>query len=191
MTRTKKRKHIFIQPKWCICTEGETEALYLKAYCEELGIKHLIDINTDNKNCTKPKSQACGRQHRPLIEQIQMCRRDTKYIRMIAVHDFDEDGPKKAISFDEASEIGRQTDISVYYSIPCIEYWLLLHLNPLDAYLTGDLCRERVKKYVNESRAKKGLRALHKDYYKTDPALFFYFGGISGARKAAANAKRL
>jgi len=111
---------------------------------------------------------------------------------MIAVHDFDDDGDKKTIeSFDDALEIGRQTDISVYYSIPCFEYWLLLHNNPLYADLTRDVCSNKVKNYINSKRKEKGEAPLHKGKYKTLSDLYRYFGGKDGVKTATHNAMKM
>jgi len=41
-----KKKRTTKPLKWCICTEGETEALYLRAYCRDFGVDNLIDINS-------------------------------------------------------------------------------------------------------------------------------------------------
>ena len=110
---------------------------------------------------------------------------------MIVVHDLDGDGNRKTInSFDEAFEIGKQVDIFVYYSIPSFEYWLLLHNDFLDANLTREVCADKVKNYVNAKRKEKGQARLHGEKHKTEPGLFFCFGGIDGANRARENATK-
>ena len=190
MAKANKKKRTIIPMKWCICTEGETEAIYLRSYCEALGIKHLVDINSENPSCPLRSGKACGRQHRSLIDQVQICNKSSNYEKMIAVHDFDEDGNVKTQSFDDAFAAGKEAGISVYYSIPSFEYWLLPHNNPIDANLSRVDCSSRVKEYINKKRKDEGKPRLHKEKYKTDDNLFLYFGGLDGADRAEQNAKK-
>ena len=181
--------------KWCICTEGETEAMYLGAYCAELGIRDLIDINSDNSKCKKLSGKACGRKHRPLIDQMLICHIPRLYERVIALHDYDEyyneKGKSTHTTFDEASEIGANVEIEVYYSIPSFEFWLLLHLNFYQNNMTRFQCQDIVKDHVNKMRKEQGHAILSGDKYKTTPDIFEYFGGISGAKLAKTHALKL
>ena len=190
MAKTNKKKRVANPIKWCICTEGETEAIYLKSYCKALDIRHLVDINSENPNCLLKAGKACARQHRSLVDQIQICWKSSSYERMIAVHDLDEDGDVKTKSFDDAFVAGRQAGIYVYYSIPAFEYWLLLHNNPVDADLSRVDCSNKAKEYINKKRKDKNKPPLRKTAYKTDADLFLYFGGLDGADRAEQNARR-
>ena len=192
MAKKERKKRNFNPPKWCICTEGVTEALYLKAYCVELDIKHLVDINSERSGCIRKKGEACGRQHRPLIDQAQICNKKSGYERMFIVHDLDDDGnPETIKSFDESFEMGEAVGISVYYSIPSFEYWLLLCNNLVDSDLTRTVCSDKVKVHVNAKCKEKDAPPLRNDTYKTEPALFDYFDGISGAIRAKENAIKI
>ena len=188
----KRRRTREIQPlKWCICTEGKTEEIYLRSYCRALGIERLVDFNSDNNACKSKSDKGCGRQHMPLIDQIQICNRKSKYEKMIAVHDYDGDlNGGNAKTFDEASVAGEQAGIPVFYSIPCFEYWLLLHRNYMDMDLSSAQCIEKVKRHINDSRAAKGKPALTKSAYKTDLDLFAYFDGLDGVKTAKRNAQK-
>lgn len=189
--KSDKKKRAVSLPKWSICTEGETEALYLEAYCRDLGVHDLIDINSTIPYCKLDRGKACGRQHRSLIEQMQRCHNPRRYERSIAVHDFDEDGDVTRKLFDEASEIGEQADFSVYYSIPSFEFWLLLHLNLVTSDLSRDVCLDKVKKHVNDIRKRNKKTLLRNAEIKTDPDLYKYFDGKDGVERAKKHALEL
>ena len=189
MSKGKSKRTVTI-PKWCICTEGKTEELYLRAYCIDLGIQDIIDINSDSCDCISSGS-GCGRQHKALIDQVQICNKKSKYGRMIIIHDFDSSGDKgKAAAFDETSQTGKSTGIFVFYSIPCFEYWLLLHNNYIDSNLSVAECAKKVKEFINAKRKEQGKELLHGARYKTDADIYLYFHGQEGTEQAIKNAKK-
>ena len=177
--------------KWCICTEGDTEALYLTAYCEELGIRHLVDINPHP--FSNPSGKGCGEQHLRLINKVARFNKQSNYEKVFAVHDFDEDGKASVESFDSATEVGGvSTEMgicSVIYSIPSFEYWLLLHNNPLSDSLSRQRCFQKALNYVNDVRKQRSEVPLRKRDFKTNPDLYSYFGGKNGAESAKKHAK--
>ena len=184
------KKRVIRQNRWCICTEGKTEAIYLDAYCRELGVRHLIDINAEHTECKMKRGEACGRQHLPLISQMKSCHYIRKYACIIAIHDYDKHhDPKKGnathVTFDDASQVGKDVDIHVFYTIPSFEYWLLLHHEFEQSDLTRAACLKKVFEYTNRKRKECGKPPLRKkEDVKTDPDLFSYFGGLDGVQKA-------
>lgn len=175
-------------PKWQICTEGITEANYLNRYIKEKGIEQYVIVN-----CNKARIKGCGRQHESLLDRMQECGRKWNVERIFLVHDYDRavEQPSAKQSFNTTfSRALNESNITVIYSNPCFEYWLLLHLDYLDSDLHRHICQDKVKEKCNKERLLRKLSPLHDDDYKADLNLFEYFGGMDGVCKARVNAKK-
>jgi len=178
-----KRIKIKAHPsKWKICTEGVTEANYLKMYIKALGIDKYIIVN-----CKDTAESGCGKQHEALLDKMQSCGRSWNVEQVFLVHDYDKAEEQKEakasfnITFKRAK---KESDFIVIYSNPCFEYWLLLHNDFIDSNLQRNIFQEKVKDICNKKRADKKMEPLHDDKYKSDPMLYEYFGGYNNSRQA-------
>jgi len=183
-----KRKIQAHPPKWQICTEGVTEANYLKQYIKVLNLDRNVTIN-----CKKMDAKGCGKQHEALLDKMQECGRNWNTEATILVHDYDRAAErlneKESFSntFRRAKE---ESDYKVIYSNPCFEYWLMLHTAYMDSDLHRHSYQRKVKAICNQKRKDAGLEQLHGDDYKADPMLFDYFGGYEGSLTARRNAQK-
>ena len=189
MKKSNKSKIEFKPPKWQICTEGVTEANYLREYIKAKGLTEHIIIN-----CSKNKAIArgCGKQHEALLNKMQECGRERNPERTFLVHDYDNavDQPNEKESFNNTFKRVEELDYYIIYSNPCFEYWLMLHKSYSDSDLHRDDYQNKVKEICNQKLKCLGKPAIHDDGYKSDPNLFEYFGGLEGSKVARHNAKR-
>ena len=83
----------------------------------------------------------------------------------IVVIDEDERVSQKEINTRNAAiKKARKNDILFVYSIPCFEFWALLHFEYTSASLSRKECQKRLQKYLPEYNHKK--KALVLDFSK-------------------------
>lgn len=141
-----------------VCEDSHSTPSYLEAICDDL------KLNSANlKICGKE----CGSAPVSVIKHAKKLKKqDTGYDKVYCVIDRD-----RHAKFQEALETAKSNKIDVIISIPCFEYWLLLHF----AYITcpfkgarGRDCNEviqELKKYL--SCYEKGKNFLKKHYLNT------------------------
>jgi len=182
------RQYQVKHPRCQICTEGRTEAIYIEQLVERLSLSAIVTVNSPNRNsrCVK---QGCGKQHTDLLDQMQECGRNWSNVsEQWLVHDLDRVDAKSIQSFDDTYRRSySESGIHTVYSIPCFEYWLLLHHSRLDSDLTCEGCQDKVKRLLR--RNNRGKRQVPVEAYKTDPDMLRFFTDVSG--QAVSHAKSL
>lgn len=162
-------------PKWYICTEGATEANYIKEYAKTLGLADRI------VTCSRPG--CCGRKHVEMIQQVTKCMRNKITDQVWIVYDFDEadDDPPCFSSFCEAFSLAHDANYHVVVNVPCFEYWLLLHFkDQCTAYWRWTECQKHFLDKINEVRRKQKKPLYHGEQHKNDPDLYKQVSSLSG-----------
>lgn len=175
-------------PKWRICTEGFTEAIYLDSLLCELGIREAVDLNCDTKR------NGCGRQHKALFDQAQKCRREPRYEKIFMIHDFDgaDDSPKSWENFTDAyKSVSMDSGIEFIVSIPCFEYWLLLHFEACEADYDRWTCQNKLRGRINKIRRQNGQGEFRGDGYKACKDLWELVNGMKGLEDAERRAEEM
>lgn len=144
-------------PRWLICCEGKSEAVYLMEVIEAIakGREHGIFIGIKGK-CDKRRIQGeCGKQHTRLIQQAQLCSKCAQFEQVWVVFDMDatgEDSDTQTKNFKEAIEYSKHnTYIKVAWNIPCFEYWIALHGSDyIDSGDANTLCNRVHRDFANK-----------------------------------------
>jgi hypothetical protein len=97
-----------------VCEDSDSSPAYLRAVCDELRLSTAnIEI----------KGEECGSAPISVVEYaIKLIKKDNGYDQVYCV--IDRDQHKR---FQEALEKAKGKKIKMIVSIPCFEYWLLLH----------------------------------------------------------------
>lgn len=155
-----KRK-IISKPSWLIYTEGETEKIYLNSLIRHLNLSGIITV------------KKIGKQHEALLDEMEMTLSKPKSSaieKAYIIHDYDDayKDDRKRESFNDTFQRAREGGyIDVIYSIPCFEYWILLHYDYCQSDLDQTTCQKKVLDIVNEERKKQQKNVLDLEKLKT------------------------
>ena len=201
--------------QWLICCEGATEATYLSALVKELSeksgkINHGIHIGLNDKRCSrKGVAGACQRQHNELLKKAETCSSSFAFEKVWIVFDLDADGQQnKEEIHNKFAEAIRRADerIQVAWSIPCFEYWMLLHKKNLTA-TTQKAIEDDIKRIMTDARdsklsCRKEFASTATDHCNKDKTILceeclnkpycnslVCLGGLAGVEKARKNSR--
>jgi len=169
----KKAKRAPYDKVLIVCEGEKTEPNYLKEM-----VVHFR-LNTANVEVTGD----CGSSPidvytYALHEKKKAINEKDPYDRVFCV--FDKDAHS---SYETAKEKAKKNDLIPIFSVPCFEFWLLLHYEytvaPFSAVGSSSICNEVIKK----------LQKYYPDYRKGDEGTFHVL--LENLQKAIFNAKRV
>lgn len=137
-SREKRRDHMLI-----VCEGTVTEPRYFTCLQQRHGLE---DVNVDRRTSTaKSDPNSVVRRARNLVAQAQ-----DKGIRyppgdVWCVFDGDH---RPVAELENAFAAAAQHGFNVAFSNPCFEFWLLLHFDYTDAWLTADDCTARLRQWM-------------------------------------------
>lgn len=155
-----------------VCEDGESTPAYLEAVRDELKL-NVANINICGRECGSAPISV-------IKYAIELIKQDDGYDKVYCVFDRDKH-PK----FSNALQRAKSKKIGVIVSIPCFEYWLLLHFeyiaSPFQAAQGSD-CEQVIK----------ALKKNWSDYKKAGDFLKQHYPNILKDKQSAAiaNANR-
>ncbi|PZQ55295.1 MAG: CRISPR-associated protein [Novosphingobium pentaromativorans] len=154
-----------------VCEGSKTEPAYFKAMRKDLGL-----TGTDVRVC----GEECGTDPISVLEfALELWSEDRGFDEIYCV--FDKEGtPERKLKYDQACEriknkdLGKNTKIVAIRSVPCFEYWYILHFNYHDAPFSGagkksagdmvvDMLKRKIPRY---EKSDDSVYDLIKDDYK-------------------------
>lgn len=150
-----------------VCEGAVTEPLYFRALCRDIGLLNVTDVQICGEECDSAPSSV----YTYALEALENDWKDTSsddYDYVYCVFDKDshacyqktltaiQKNPKHtAIVKDGKSKITKEANVIAIPSIPCFEFWALLHYEYTTAHLknsaeVGKLLKKHIKNYKKD-----------------------------------------
>ena len=148
------RKNEYKEPKkriLVVCEDSKTTPKYLEEFCKDKKIRTLVDIKIRGAN--EPQPSAVLKYIEMLIDKEKL----NPYDKIYCV--FDKDQHK---CYDKTlKDIKNHTvKIDAINSVPCFEFWVLLHFEKTDRHFANH------DEIAKELKNKKHLKDYSKEAYK-------------------------